>query len=472
MMLEYWLWLAAKEELPAFMKNQLIECFGTPEHLYAMSRSELMSTTQLNKQQIAALSNKSLEQAQAILYDCEKLNITIMTLEDSGYPAILRCIPDPPLVLYAKGKLPNLDLSPGIGIVGTRKATNYGLTTARQFGGGLAAAGFTVISGMALGVDAAAARGALGAGGKTIAVFAGGLNICYPPENNFLMSDILRSGAVISENPPGTKHDGYRFPIRNRIISGLSRGVLVVEAPARSGALITAHLALDQGREVFAVPNAIYMAASMGCNHLIRDGEAGLVTSPQDIIQALEHVLRQPPDMEKVKKAAKASTAQASEPQDPAALWDKILSPEQETHESADNIIEEQPPTQEQQVPKEPAQAALEPPAHITEPPSVPAQQPDLQKKEILPAPQVGKPQTSQKPQSSVPPESIPLAERTLDEQRRVAQAVMNGAGTPEDILEMTDLPAARAMTAITILELDGVLGRKNGRIILLKNPK
>ncbi len=392
----YWLWLAAKEELTALVKNQLLDRFGTPGHLYAMSRAELAASTGLTKRQVDALSDKSMERARAIAYDCEALGISIVTLADAEYPSILRRIPDPPLVLYVKGRLPDLEQTPGIGIVGTRKATPYGLMAAEHFGYGLAKAGCTVVSGMALGADGAAARGALKAGGKTIAVLAGGLNICYPPEHNFLMGDILLSGAVISENPPGTPHDGFRFPIRNRIISGLSRGVLVVEAPLRSGALITARLALDQGREVFAVPGAINAPGSAGCNRLIRDGEAALVTEPRDIIgelgvfpqQMAEPVWDEPED--------------AGEEEKPSDLWDKILQKKTE-----------------------------EPPAAQT-----------------VSAPH-------------------PVPAELSDEQKQIVQAVADGADTPEGILEVTDLPASRVMTALTMLELDGVLARENGRIVI-----
>lgn len=246
---------------------------------------------------------------------------------------------------------------------------------------------------MALGADGAAARGALKAGGKTIAVLAGGLNICYPPEHNFLMGDIQLSGAVISENPPGTRHDGFRFPIRNRIISGLSRGVLIAEAPARSGALITAHLALDQGREVFAVPGGIDAPNSAGCNRLIRDGEAALVTSPRDIVRELGGPLRQPPEPLPARPREAGKDV-------PVSLWDRIL--QQQPGESS----------------------------------------------------------------ASEPEEEKTIPDTLNDEQRQIVQAVLDGADTPEAILERTDLPAARVMTALTMLELDGVLTRESGRIV------
>ncbi len=392
----YWLWLAAKENITTLAKNQLIDRFGTPAHLYAMSADELKALPGLTPKQVKDLSDKRMERARAIAFDCDKLHIGIITQADTAYPDILRTIPDPPLVLYIKGTLPDLENAPGVGIVGTRRGTPYGIRAATEFGKGLARAGFTVISGMALGVDAAAARGALEVGGKTIAVLAGGLNICYPPQNNFLMGDIQLAGAVISENPPGTRHDGFRFPIRNRIISGLSRGVLVTEAPKRSGALITAHTALDQGRDVFAVPGIIHSPSSAGCNQMIRDGEAMLVTSPADIIRELGGAQQACP------------IAPPLDTMPVPSAWERIV--EQAEQESA------APP-----------------------PVEAPAQKPAA-------------------------PRQIPDSVNAM--QREILQTVLDGAETPEEILERTDLSAARVMTELTMLELEGLLGRQNGAIV------
>ncbi len=407
--LSYWLWLSAKEELTALVKNQLLECFGTPEHLYSMARKEFIEKTRLNKKQIDALSDKSLKTADAIQFDCEKLGITILTMEDSAYPEILCSIPDPPIVLYVKGKIPDLDRKPGIGIVGTRKATPYGMMTAGEFGKQLANAGATIISGMALGIDGAAMRGALSVGGKTIAVFAGGLNICYPPEHNFLMGDIQLSGAVISENPPSTPHNGFRFPIRNRIISGLSKAVLVVEAPMRSGALITAHEALEQGREVFAVPANINAPNSMGCNHLIRDGEAAMACEPNDILCQIG--LR--PIASNYKSKKQPEQIHHNEKQTVEEMWDRILKRSNVQNSTHDKIKSEK----------------------IEEP---------QQTKEF----------------------SIPKVQNEI--QKGILEVILQGAETPEDILEQTDLPVARVMTELTMMELDGILRRENG--IIIKN--
>ncbi len=399
--LSYWLWLAAKEELTALVKNQLLERFGSAEHLFAMSRQELIEKTRLNKKQIDALSDKSLKRADEIQFDCEKLGINILTIEDSAYPEILCSIPDPPIILYVKGKIPDLERRPAVGIVGTRRATPYGMTTAGEFGKQLASAGMTIVSGMALGIDGAAMRGAISAGGKTIAVLAGGLNICYPPEHNFLMGDIVLTGAVISENPPSTPHRGFLFPIRNRIISGLSRAVLVVEAPARSGALITAHQALEQGRDVFAIPANIDAPNSMGCNHLIRDGEAAIACEPNDILREVGLS----PIYSSKKPIKQPEQIHYSDRQTIEEMWNRILK-HQDNEEQEENQVQ------------------------------------NINEHDFIP-------------------------EVQNEDQKAIIDIILKGAETPEDILEQLDLPVARVMTELTMMELDGILKRENGVITI-----
>jgi DNA processing protein len=213
-------------------------------------------------------------------------DVTALTLEDDDYPRLLRHIPSPPPVLYVRGTLvPSDELA--IGIVGTRRATAYGTDMATRLSGDLSRAGVTIVSGLALGIDTAAHRAALEAGGRTIAVFGCGLDTVYPPRNRTLAERISEQGALVSEYPLGTRPDARNFPVRNRIISGLSRGVVVIEAPARSGALITTSFAADQGRDVFAVPGSALSAASAGSHELIRNG-ATLVTHADHILVQLD----------------------------------------------------------------------------------------------------------------------------------------------------------------------------------------
>lgn len=221
-----------------------------------------------------------------------EIGAEILTPADSGYPADLARIHDPPLALYVLGKLLPDDRR-AIGVVGSRHTTFYGRETAESMAYQLVHAGFTVVSGLARGIDTAAHRGALKAKGRTLAVLGGGLDCVYPPENKQLAEDISRSGAVLSEFPIGRKPDKTTFPIRNRIISGLSMGVVVVEAGLASGALITANQALDQGRCVFAVPGRIDSPLSKGAHMLIKNG-ARLAESVEDILQEFEFLIPRP----------------------------------------------------------------------------------------------------------------------------------------------------------------------------------
>jgi len=216
----------------------------------------------------------------------DKYRITVITYESPDYPALLRETHDHPAVLYVRGRLDAADAD-SVAVVGTRKATSYGRQVTEDIVTSLAINGITIISGLARGIDTIAHRAALEAHGRTIAVFACGLDIVYPPENVKLARDILERGALISEHPLGTKPKPENFPRRNRILSGLSRGVLVVESGEKGGALITAGFALDQNREVFAVPGSILSGMSRGPNRLIQEG-AKLVRNHLDILEELQ----------------------------------------------------------------------------------------------------------------------------------------------------------------------------------------
>ena len=285
--LKYWLWLT---RLPG-LKNQsrllLLRHFGTPENVYFAEPPELSLVEGLERQQAALLSNHAMGEAERILERCQALNLHLLTLQDANYPERLRNIYDPPCLLYVKGRLPPLDEEIVVSVVGTRNCTPYGVSCAEGISYGLATGGAIVASGLARGIDSAAIRGALLGGGVTIGVLGNGLDVVYPRNNAGLYEDVTAVGALISEYPPGTEPLPGNFPVRNRILSGIAVGALVVEAPLRSGALITASRALEQGRDVFAVPGPIGSYASQGCNRLIRDG-AELVTKAADILEAYE----------------------------------------------------------------------------------------------------------------------------------------------------------------------------------------
>lgn len=280
----YWLWLATRPGCSARFSRRLLERFDSPEEIWQADRQAFVDIPRLTKHKLDSLMEKDLTVAEHIQADCLKQGIQILTIDDEAYPELLREISDPPLVLYVRGTLPDFTDRLSISIVGTRKCTQYGKQAAWHFAGNLAQRGAIIVSGMALGIDGTANRAAIEAGGETVAVLGCGVDVCYPWQHKQLMEDIIRHGAVISEYPPGTEPFGRNFPVRNRIITGLGRGTLIVEAPKKSGALISADLALEQGRDVFAVPGDINRLSSAGCNALIRQGAAELVQEPADIL--------------------------------------------------------------------------------------------------------------------------------------------------------------------------------------------
>lgn len=271
-MLLYWLWFHLLTGLTVSQKRALLEYFHDPEQLYRATESAYRTAVQLPEEGYTALSDKELKNARALAAECSQKRIGIVTIGDSGYPARLRQIPDAPLALYYRGRLPNWEAYPAIGIVGTRKASGYGLQIAEKMGAQIAACGGMVVSGAADGIDSAAMKQALLQGGPVVGVLGFGADVVYPASSRKLFAQLEEKGCLISEYPPGTPGYKWNFPQRNRLISGISHGVLVVEAPERSGALITARHAMEQGREVFVVPGNINSDTSAGSNNLLREG--------------------------------------------------------------------------------------------------------------------------------------------------------------------------------------------------------
>ena len=274
-------------EIGSARLRRLLEAFGTLDALWVAPQRAL--------EQLGGLKPELAERLAACRTDAARLrgeleaavraDAAIITLADQGYPERLRAIADPPPVLYVSGAFEPADAT-AVAIVGARHASAYGLQCAERLAYELALRGVTIVSGLARGIDAAAHRGALTAGGRTVAVLGSGLSRVYPDEHAALADQVARQGAVLSEYPMASAPMPYNFPRRNRIISGLSLGVVVVEAARRSGALITADCALEQGREVFAVPGPMAAATSQGTHELIKQG-ARLVTSVEDIVEEL-----------------------------------------------------------------------------------------------------------------------------------------------------------------------------------------
>ncbi len=306
--LKFWVWLTEQNRLGGPARQALLEHFGSPEEVYYAEPGDLLQVEGITADQVQALENKSLDRAQSILEECARKDIFLLTAQDALYPQRLKNIYDPPLLLYGRGSMPLFDEEAAVAVVGTRSCSPYGIRTAERFGFEMSKQGGLVVSGLARGIDAASQLGALRAGGLTAAVLGCGVDVVYPPENDRLYEDVAASGVLLSEYPPGTEPFGWHFPARNRILSGLCLATLVVEAPEKSGALITAATALEQGRDVFAIPGPLDAEGSVGCNRLIRDG-AGLATESWDILR--EYQSRYPhklhPDGEKLPPLPKKS---------------------------------------------------------------------------------------------------------------------------------------------------------------------
>jgi DNA processing protein len=266
-------------------RKLLVDRFGDAESIFTAAPSDLRSVSGVGPKIANAIVAARDINVDGEIEICRKHGIAILTPSDPRYPRSLQEIPDPPGVLFMRGDILSTDAL-GVAIVGSRHATPYGLAQAERLAGGLARAGLTIVSGLARGIDGAAHRAALAAGGRTIAVLGGGILQLYPPEHAPLADEVSKAGAVISEAPPTMPPMGPSFPQRNRIITGLALGVVVVEASDRSGALISARLANEQGREVFAVPGRVDNRMARGCHRLIRDG-ARLVETVDDILEEL-----------------------------------------------------------------------------------------------------------------------------------------------------------------------------------------
>jgi DNA processing protein len=268
------------------LRRMLLDRFGSPRGVFAATAKEIATVGRIGPKlaaSIAALAEGPI--ADEVLEECRRGGVAVLVEGDDDYPALLARIDDPPGVLFVRGSIEPCDAL-AVAVVGSRHPSPYGKRIAWQLAGSLARAGYTVVSGLARGIDAAAHRGALDAGGRTIAVLGTGVLNIYPPEHADLAGEVIARGAVVSEAPPLAEAHAGAFPQRNRIVSGLTLGTLVVEATERSGALITARLAGEQGREVFAVPGQVDCRTARGCHRLIRDG-AKLVESVDDVLEEL-----------------------------------------------------------------------------------------------------------------------------------------------------------------------------------------
>jgi len=282
----YWLALSLTPGVGSILIKRLLDRFNTPEAVFQAPKKELLKIEGLGEKVAEAVRNGPFEKGvEKELRSLKEVGGTILTLRDEAYPKRLKDIYDPPALLYVRGELKKED-ELAVSIVGSRKTSPYGRMVTEKISRDLTRQGVTIVSGMARGIDAVAHWGALSEGGRTIAVLGCGVDVIYPSENRNLFTKIIDQGAILSEFPMGSPPEGGHFPKRNRIISGLSMGVVVVQASEKSGSLITAGYALEQGREVFAVPGNVGMEGSRGTNQLIKEG-AKMVESSKDILEEI-----------------------------------------------------------------------------------------------------------------------------------------------------------------------------------------
>lgn len=400
--LKHWIWLTQRKGLGGQNAVRVLKHFGTPEQAHAADEEAYVRVGGLSQVTIRSLMDKSLSQADEVLGNCDRLGIQLLTLQDATYPERLKAIHQPPMVLYWKGKQIAFDEEVAIAMVGTRGATPYGVQVASRLSAELTRNGALIVSGIAQGIDAAAVRGALKMGGPVVSVLGGGIDVVYPKYHKDLYEDVAVVGALISEYPPGTEAKGSNFPIRNRIISGLSVGVIAVESGRWGGTLLTVNHASEQNREVFAVPGPIGAPESEGTNRLIQEGAAKLIMNSDDVL--CEFVDRFPGKLK--------------------LGWDAFASQEEAAQRLEGTAV----------VPEHRGSAR-------------PKEKPAQEKRDEMPV--------------------LLWAEckdKLTDDQRALLLALDGGAAVADDLVERTQIPARRVMSAMTLLQIQGYVAEESGK--------
>ena len=417
-MIVHWIWLATRPNITDWLKVELLHSFQDPENVYFAEADSYKQVEGLTPEGLESLKDKDLRTAEKILADCHREHLRILTYQDAAYPSRLKNISDPPLVFYYKGRLPDFDGLPLIGVVGTRRASPYGMTTAKKLGYQITKCGGVVVSGMAYGIDGMAMKGALTAGAPVVGILGCGAEMIYPPSNRPLFADVENYGCIMSEFPPGTPPMKWNFPKRNRIISGMCCGVLVVEAPEKSGALITARCAADQGRDVFVVPGNIDVPTFVGSNRLLRDG-AIAISHGWDIMSEYEALFPDKIHKDLGQNQLSASPEELKQHAETAAEVGKVA-----------------------QKPKKPAKTKLV--------------KQELDKKVI------DKAATS--PYSDV---NDILPKLSADEQT-IVSAIGQEERLVDDVIAETGLPVGKVLAMLTLLEVKGVVKRLPGKRVRL----
>ena len=408
-MLNHWVWLSTRKHMKEREIAAVFRYFGDPESAYTAGAERYRQIPGIGEKAIASLCDKSLEEAQQIVLQCQKKHISLLTFQDAGYPRRLKGIADPPMVLYYKGVLPDFEGTPIIGAVGTRSCSEYGQTMALQLGYQLTKAGAVVISGMAEGIDAAVMAGALASGGVALGILGCGVDRVYPASNKKLYDQVCRQGCLLSEYPPGTQPFKWNFPKRNRLISGMSLGVLVIEAPEKSGALITARQAVEQGKELFAVPGNANEDRAKGSNQLLLDG-GSVVRCGGDLLERY----------------------QARFPE--ITICDHTCPEPEALRKLADSYIDQPspPPVKKEKSPKKDKKTIDNP----SKPPYIDLEKLNLQLSEV---------------------------------ERSIVVQLTRGAKNTDEVVLTAGLSMSKAMSVLTMLELKGIIQRLPGNNISLR---
>lgn len=440
----YWIWLSLRMGAGKEGVAELLEHFGSPENVYDADAHALSDFFGKRGRHLCeALGDKNLDEAYRIESYCVKNGISILRYSEKGYPKLLTNLKNPPIILYARGRIADLDERVSIGVVGTRSISEYGRQSAYRIGYELAAAGAVVVSGLALGNDSVAACGALDARGRTVAVLGSGLDRIYPSAHKKLAREVAKRGLLLSEYPPLTPPSRSSFPTRNRIISGLSQGTLVIEAGKGSGALITARDAILQGRDVYALPGNVTSETATGTNELIKDGAAA-VTCAADILENYQYIYGAKLDLNVLGKlrgrSALKKGALAAHGVDEGALSLPEDSPEEKTKGTIGTLLHEKGRVDGETVKRMSGETEY------------PVYQDDKRTETVSkPAPEGGVPED-------------------LDEDlARVLRAMPVGEAVGIDRICECGVDPVAVMTAMTMLELRGLIESRPGNRYLRK---
>ena len=439
----YWIWLSEALGAGSSAFRCLISLFDTPFDIFRAEEEELEQIPELTERAKRALCDKSLERATEILNLCEREGIGVLTYDEDAYPRALREIQKPPMLLYYRGVLPDFNRNLCVGIVGTRSMSAYGLRQAYKMSYELASAGAIVISGMAKGIDGVAAGAALKAGGATVAVLGCGVDVVYPTHHKNLSLEIARTGVILSEYAPGSRPNSYHFPMRNRIISGLSQATVVVEAGIGSGSLITAKDAILQGRDVFAIPANVGSKGADGTNGLLRDG-AKMALSSDDVLAPYEYTYAESLTLEKYKTSKALDAIDLSHL---ASLG--VIELSRDATGQAKMSLAPTAPSEKEKQPKAPRKSAPK-----KEKATSPEREPKEKREEPLMQPTV--------PRASIP--EATLATLT-PAQKAILEAIPDDGTLSTDAIYSLDLPRADAMAALTMLEIMGLIQKLPGSL-------